>query len=132
MKKLIGGLAALTMIAGGFVLQAGPAGAKTSHCVDHATEVKVLAEDSPATVDVLNSATGELISVIITISGTGFTIEPADPGVVLTDSEWCIKSSTNTNDGSGTSGESTSTNSSGIVQDISYVVVYSVRTGMIS
>ena len=66
--------------------------------------------------------------MIVTITGSGFTLESADPNLDLVDASWCVKSSTNTNSGTGMAGSSTSTNKRGIVQDISYVVVYGVTS----
>lgn len=105
------------------------AAAATEHCTDHTTEVKVESDDSPATVEVVDTNTGDPVTVIVTITGSDFTIESADPSVELTDASWCVKSSTNTNSGTGTSGSSTSTNKHGVVQGISYVVIYSVTAG---
>ena len=59
---------------------------------------------------------------------TTFTIESVDPNVVLANASWCVKSTTTTNNGTGTSGASTSTNKKGVVQAISYVVIYSVTS----
>ena len=78
---------------------ASTAQAATEHCADHTTQVKVEAEDSPATVNVVDTRTGDLATVIVTIAGTGFTLESADPNIELVDASWCVKSSTNTNSG---------------------------------
>ena len=59
---------------------------------------------------------------------TTFTIESVDPNVVLANASWCVKSTTTTNNGTGTSGASTSTNKEGVVQAISYVVICSVTS----
>jgi hypothetical protein len=126
-RALIVLLAIVAMLAA-IVFAAPRADAKTDHCVDHKTQVKIDAGDSPATVDVPDTS-GGTISVIVTITGTDIQIEAADPSVDLTDAQWCIKSSTNTNDGTGATGSSTSMNKKGIVQDVSYVVVYSVTSG---
>ena len=107
---------------------AAMANADTAHCTDHTTQVKVESDASPATVDVIDTRTGDLVTVVVTITGTGFTIESTDPSIELVDASWCVKSSTNTNSGSGTSGSSTSTNNQGVVQNISYVVVYAVTS----
>lgn len=122
-------LAGLIALVGASLVMVAPAAqAVTEHCDDHATEVKVQAEESPKTVMVYDTTTDSLIEVVVTISGTGFTIEPTDPSVVLTNADWCVKSSTKTNDGTGTSGQSESYNKRGVRQAISYVVVYSVTT----
>lgn len=105
------------------------AGAATEHCADHTTEVKVESNDSPATVEVIDTNTGDPVTVVVTITGSDFVIESADPSVQLTDASWCVKSSTNTNSGTGMTGSSTSMNKQGVVQDISYVVIYSVTAG---
>lgn len=91
---------------------------KTSQC---APGVKVAASASPATVTVPDGG-GQPVEVIITITGSTFTIT----GDGLTDASWCVKSSTKTNSGTGTSGASTATNKKGVVQAISYVTIYSV------
>lgn len=103
-------------------------GAVTAHCVDHSTAAKVESTSSPGTVTVVDTRTGQPIQVVVTISGTSFTVTPVDPAVTLVDASWCVKSSTNVNVGKGTTGASTSTNKNGKVQDISYVVLYSVTS----
>ncbi len=102
--------------------------AATEHCTNHMTEVKVESDQSPATVHVVDTQTGDLVEVIVTIVGPDLSIAAVDPGLDLVDASWCIKSNTNTNSGSGLTGQSTSTNKKGIVQDISYVVLYSVTS----
>lgn len=107
---------------------ASAASATTEHCADHQTATKVESEDSPATVSVVDTRTGDHVDVVVTISGTDFVVEAVDPAVELVDALWCIKSSTKTNDGAGLSGQSASTNKKGVVQAISYVVLYAVTT----
>lgn len=92
--------------------------ATTSHC---APGVKVDAAASPAVVTVVDS-NNQPVDVTVTITGTTFAIEGAD----LTDASWCVKSSTQTNSGTGTTGASTATNKKGVLQAISYVTIYSV------
>jgi len=118
----------IALIGASFTLLAPPAGATTSHCQGHTSEVKVEAEDSPATVMVENTTTGQPIQVVVTITGTGFTVRATDPSVVLANAEWCVKSSTRTNVGTGTTGQSESFNKRGVRQAISYVVIYSVTS----
>jgi len=132
MRKLrfLRALAATTAISamgviGGIV---PPAGAATEHCSGHTTEVKVESDASPATVQVVDTRMGDLVTVIVSISGADIANSSGDADVTLVGASWCIKSSTNTNSGSGTTGSSTSTNRQGKVQDVSYVVVYSVTT----
>lgn len=108
---------------------AAPGGsAVAGHCADHTTAVKVEADTSPATVTVLDATTGDLVEVTVTISGTTFDLTPNDPEVTLVDASWCVKASTSSAAGTGTSGASQSTNHRGKVQDISYVVVYGVAS----
>ena len=125
-------LLALAPVAPAMAAQGSAPAAATSQCTGYQTEVKVSADDSPATVTVTDTTTGNPIDVVVTITGTTFDVTPVDPAVVLTDASWCVKSSTATNSGSGTSGASTSLNKKGIVQDISYVVLYSVTSEVIA
>ncbi|MGN6129204.1 MAG: hypothetical protein ACTHOK_02580 [Nocardioidaceae bacterium] len=117
----------------GLSLVAVPAAsAKTEHCsatLDGYTGVKVEDGSSPGTIQVYDRTTGKYISVVVTITGAAFTLTPVDPSVSLTDAGWCVKSSTNVNYGSGTSGDSTSQNKNGVIQDISYVMTYWVKSG---
>ena len=110
------------------VAPAVAAAAATDHCVDHTTAAKVNVDDSPATVTVTDTTTGDPIEVVVTITGTTFEVTPVDPSITLVDASWCVKSSTGTNSGTGTEGASTSTNKKGVVQNISYVVLYSVSS----
>ena len=110
------------------IFTAAPAVAATDHCTDHTSALKVEAGASPATVQVIDTLTGDPVTVTITITGTTFTIQSVDPNLVLAAASWCVKSSTNTNNGTGTTGASTSTNKNGVVQAISYVVIYSVTS----
>jgi hypothetical protein len=86
----------------------------------------------PATISVLDSTTGAAVDAVVTISGSGFTIAaPSGAGPALVDASWCVKagtSTTGTDPRTGLSGSSPSTNRRGVVQDISYVMVYSVTT----
>ena len=66
----------------------------------------------------IDTTTGDPIEVVVTITGTSFTIEPVDTSVTLVDASWCVKSSTRTNDGTGTSGQSESFNKKGVRQDL--------------
>jgi hypothetical protein len=117
---------AALLTAGLFLTPAGPAAAKASPgCA--AGGVKVEAGSSPSTVSVTDTATGSPVSVVVTISGTSFTLA-AGGGAALTTASWCVKASTRTATGTGTTGTSPSTNKHGVLQDISYVVVYSVTT----
>lgn len=100
----------------------------TAHCTAQAGAVKVESDLSPATVSVLDTRTGDMVDVVVTITGSTFEVTAVDPDVVLTDASWCVKSSTKTNSGTGTDGASTSTNKKGKVQDISYVLLYSVTS----
>lgn len=124
----LGYAVAIALLAPLFIVLMPNANAATDHCAGHRVEVKVKSDASPATVDVIDTRTGLPLSVVVTIAGKGFSIEPVDPAVVLTDANWCVKSSTKTNSGTGTEGYSTSTNKKGRVQNISYVVIYSVTS----
>lgn len=108
---------------------ASPGGSTVAgHCADHTTAAKVEAGASPATVTVVDSTTGDLVEVLVTISGTTFELTPTDPEVTLVDGSWCVKASNESAAGSGTTGASQSTNHKGMVQDISYVAVYGVTS----
>lgn len=131
MKKARARLAPLlgTMVLMGLSLVAVPtAHATTEHCPGHEENVKVESEDSPATVKVLDTRTGDLVEVVVTVEGPDMSVAAVDQAVELVDASWCIKASTRTNSGTGPTGSSTSTNKHGKVQDISYVVLYSVTT----
>jgi hypothetical protein len=67
---------------------------------------------------------------VVTITATGFTITPAAAGGSLLSASWCLKASTQTQNGTGTTGTSTITNKNGVPQAIGYVVVYSVSAGV--
>ena len=121
-------VAALALLVPLMLVVSPPALADTEHCAGHRDEAKVEADESPGTVEVVDTRTGDTIEVIVTISDTGMSIEPVDPSIELEDADWCIKSSTGTNSGQGLSGTSSSTNHHGIVQDVSYIVLYSVTS----
>jgi len=118
----------LALLAATLVVIPSTAVAATEHCANHRTEVKVESDQSPATVQVVDNQTGDLVEVIVTIVGPDLSIAAVDPALDLVDASWCIKSSTKTNSGSGLTGHSTSTNEKGKVQDISHVVLYSVTS----
>lgn len=121
-------LAALALVLAALAL-APPAGAATQHCTDHTTATKIDADlAGPTTVTVTDTRTGDPIDVVVTITGTSFTLASGDPDLNLEDASWCLKSATLAHDGSGTSGVSSSTNKQGRTQDISYLVLYSVTT----
>ena len=89
----------------------------------------VSAGSSPATVEVTDQTTGSPLQVVVTITGAAFSIAPVDSSVTLTDASWCLKASTSTQSGSGTSGgNATITNKKGVLQDIGYLTVYSVTS----
>lgn len=93
---------------------------------------KVLAVDSPSTVTVTDTRTGTPVDVVVTITGTTFAITaPTGATYTLETASWCVKSSLTTTDpsaGSGLTGTSPSVNKKGVLQNISYVTVYSVTT----
>ncbi len=117
----------------GLSLVAVPAAsAKTEHCsaTDGGyTGVKVEDGSSPGTVQVYDQTTGTYISVVVTITGATFELTPVDPALTLVDAGWCVKSSTKVNYGTGVTGASESRNRNGVIQDISYVMLYWVKTG---
>lgn len=92
--------------------------------------VKVEAGASPAAASVTDTRTGTGVSVRVTITGTDFTITPTYANVTLASASWCLKASTKTQNGTGTSGASAITNPRGIAQAISYLVVYTVTTSV--
>jgi hypothetical protein len=107
------------------------------HCPDHRTETKVEVPrdwdfdvDGPyvETVSVLDTATGELIEVTVTIDGTTVVLSSADHE--LEDASFCIKGGArHTGVLSGTSGNTDSIpNRGGRSPEVSYVVLYSVTT----
>lgn len=112
--------AAATLLAAG-MLMAPAASASATAVPGCAAGVKVDSDASPATVTVSGTP------VEVTIAGTGFAITQAGGGA-LADATWCLKASTRTQTGSGTTGTSTITNKKGVPQDIGYLVVYSVST----
>lgn len=121
-------LAALALVLAALAL-APPAGAATQHCTDHTTATKIDADlAGPTTVTVTDTRTGDPIDVVVTITGTSFTLASGDPDLTLEDASWCLKSATLAHDGTGTSGVGGSTNKQGRTQDISYLVLYSVTT----
>lgn len=125
-----GVLAALALVLALLAI-APAAGAATQHCADHTTATKIEVDDdmvNPTTVSVTDTRTGEMIDVLVTITGSTFSLESGDPDLTLEDADWCLKSATLAHDGTGTSGVSGSTNKKGMVQDISYLVLYSVTT----
>jgi hypothetical protein len=138
-------LTALTAVGLGLGVTAGAAGANeggggqpaSQHCADHRTATKVevprgwdFGVDGPyvATVSVLDTTTGELIEVTVTIDGTGVVFSSTEHE--LEDASFCIKGGpANTGPLGGTSGDTGSIpNRGGQAPDISYVVLYSVAT----
>lgn len=127
----IGLLAALALALAYTIGFVPTAGAATEHCADHTTATKIVVDDdfvSPTTVTVTDTRTGQPIDVLVSVDGADFWLESGDPDLTLEDATWCIKSATQAHDGTGTSGTSGSTNKKGKVQDISYLVLYSVTT----
>lgn len=118
---------AAVLVAPGAV--AAPGGSATAgHCADHTTATKVVVDASPAIVTVVDSTTGGPLEVLVTITGTTFTVTPVDPDVTLDDASWCVKAGTSSTTGSGASGASGTMNQNGVVQNISYVVLYGVTS----
>lgn len=114
------------------VASAGPA---VNKC-PAAGGVKVLAAESPATIAVTDTRTNTSVDVVVTITGTTFTIAPATGGSnaphALVTTSWCVKSalkSTDPSPGTTLSGSGPSYNKQGIQQDIGYVTVYTATTG---
>lgn len=124
--SVMAGAAAAVLTTALVAAPGGPANAKVSPgCAGGG--VKVQAGGSPATVSVTDTSTGGSVSVVVTISGTSFSLA-AGSGSALTSASWCVKASTKTAAGTGTTGTSPATNKRGVPQDISYVVVYGVTT----
>ena len=90
--------------------------------------VKIKADSSPATVSVTDTTTSTAVQVVVTITGTTFAITPVDSSLTLTSATWCLKASTQTQNGTGTTGTRTITNKKGVTQKISYLVVYSLTS----
>jgi hypothetical protein len=126
-KRRMAGMA-LVVISLVFAVPTAGAAPASAQCDAQAGSVKVESSASPATVTVTDLLTGDAINVVVTISGPSFTIVPLNATGPLANAAWCVKSATDTNAGTGTSGQSTSVNKHGIVHDIGYVVVYSVST----
>lgn len=122
-------LAVLALVIVSAIALAPGASARTQHCTDHTTTTKIDADlAGPTTVSVTDTRTGDPIDVVVTITGTTFTLDSGDADLTLDDASWCLKSATLAHDGTGTSGTSGSTNKHGRTQDISYLVLYSVTT----
>lgn len=124
-------LAALVLVLAYVFAVAPSADAATQHCTDHTTATKIEVDDdfvNPTTVSVTDTRTGDLIDVLVTITGASFSLESGDADLTLDGAAWCIKSATLAHDGTGTSGVSGSTNKKGVTQDISYLVLVSVTT----
>ena len=118
---------ALVVTAGALLLiPAGPTAAKaSSECPTGG--VKVMAGASPATVTVNDAATGTGVQVVVTITGSSFTIAPV--AGTQNDASWCLKASTRTQTGIGMSGANTDIlNRIGSPHAIGYLVVYMVST----
>jgi hypothetical protein len=127
MRRLLGCIAALACAAVPFTVAIDHAAATTAQCASP-TGVKVNAGDSPATVIVEDTTMAHPIvaPVLVTITGTTFTVASTEADVTATVNNWCVKSSTSANFGTGNSGASTATNKKGVVQDIGYVVLLDV------
>jgi hypothetical protein len=106
------------------VANADPA---TEHCPSDGG-VKIEASESPATVTVTDTTTGNPVDVVVTITDSTFEITPAEGDSTFAGATWCAKSATKASAGTGTTGSSPSTNKHGIPQDIGYVVLYGVST----
>jgi hypothetical protein len=105
---------------------AATASPATQHCP--AGGVKVEAGDSPTTVSVTDTSTGDPIDVVVTITGSNVTFMSADADDTLVSASWCVKSGTKASPGTGTSGTSLSANKRGMLHDIGYVTLYNVST----
>ena len=90
--------------------------------------VKIKADASPATVTLNNTTTNIPVQVVVAIAGTTFAITPVDSSVTLTSASWCLKASTQTQNGAGATGTSTIANKKGVAQKISFLVVYGVTS----
>jgi hypothetical protein len=94
--------------------------------------VKVLAADSPATISITDTRTNTAVDVVVTITGTTFTIAaPSGATYTLDTGSWCVKSSlksTSPSPGTGLTGTSPSTNRKGVTQSIGYVTIYGVTS----
>jgi hypothetical protein len=126
-KRRMAGMA-LVVVSFVFAVPAAGATPASAQCAAQAGSVKVESSASPATVTVTDLLTGDPINVVVTISGPSFTIVPLNSTAPLANAAWCVKSATETNSGTGTSGQTTSVNKHGVLHDIGYVVVYSVST----
>ena len=126
-SRLVVGLVAATMTAATTLAPLAPAVAKaTQQCP--AGGVKVQVAQSPASVSVPDTTTGTSVPVLVTLRGPSFTVTATAGAAALETARWCVKASTQTNSGAGTTGVSNATNKRGAVHDISYVVLYSVTT----
>ena len=90
---------------------------------------KISASDTPASVSVVDTRTGDKIPVTVRVTGSTLSIAPIDGSTTLTDAAWCLKAGTRTQTGSGILGANTTiTNANGVPRNISYVTVYSVTS----
>jgi hypothetical protein len=125
LRLLTGSLALLLTAAAVLLTPAVPAAGKAEPGCP-AGGVKVQSGASPATVTVNDTTTGAGVPVVVDITGTHFTITPQTG--TLDNAAWCLKASTKTQTGTGTTGTSTIKNKHGVPQDISYLVIYTVTT----
>ena len=103
----------------------------TEHCAaakDNHTGVKVEAGASPKTIKVYDSRTGKYIDVVVTITGPYLELKAVDSKLELVDAKWCVKAGTEVYYGTGTSGNSHIYNKNGKLKDISYAVIYWVKS----
>ena len=113
--RLLAGLAVLAATAAMLLIPAQQATAKADpECA--AGGVKVVAGASPATVSVNDTTTSTGVQVVVSITGTTFAVTPVDSGVTLISATWCLKASTKTQNGTGTTGTSTITNGKGVTR----------------
>ena len=123
--RLLTGPVLMATAAAMLLVPAGPATAKPAPgCA--AGGVKVSAGASPTTVSVTDTTTGTGTQVVVTVSGTDFTIDSATGA--LTNASWCLKAGSQTQNGTGTFGTSAVVNKKGAPQAIALLVVYNVTS----
>jgi hypothetical protein len=111
---------------------ADPASAQCPTTDGTHTGVRVTLSDTPVTVSVTDTRTGDLGSVVVTFTdgGTRFRLTaPDEQRLVVADASWCVKAAKgNTSPvvGTGSSGASAASNKKGELLRIDYVTVFSV------
>jgi VCBS repeat-containing protein len=125
MRALAGGAVLVAVAA--VLMSNGPAASKAEPgCA--AGGVKVSSTDSPASIAVKDTRTNTAIRAVVTIKGADFTIAPTSSSPDLANASWCLKASTKTQTGSGTTGTSNIRNQKGVPHAIGYLIVYGVTS----